>query len=208
MSDEQAARRWARTNDIAVKKTGRVPPNVLRQWRDAGAPRPAPPTPATLSPATAAKVYRGAIKPVFKAATQQGENPDTALFIVTEMATGLRWGEIAGLHVSGLDPIGCVIQVVQTYAYLLDETTGRQRWPLRLYPKGKKQRDVPICHELATLLARRATVGILASPSFRDAEAATSITSTSATTCCSPPSSALTNAAWPSTSPHTHFDTP
>ncbi|MBE1588206.1 tyrosine-type recombinase/integrase [Nonomuraea angiospora] len=200
MSDEQAARRWARTNDIAVKKTGRVPPGVLRQWRDAGSPRPAPPAPGTLSPATAAKVYRGAIKPVFKAAMQQGENgeppflssspcdgfrlptgpvtarailygpevgtylqavhdidPDTALFIVTEMATGLRWGEIAGLHVSGLDPVGCVIHVTQTYAYLLDETTGRRRWQLRLYPKGKKQRDVPICRELATLLTRHAT---------------------------------------------------
>ncbi|MGV9387484.1 hypothetical protein ACWDRB_67810 [Nonomuraea sp. NPDC003707] len=33
-------------------------------------------------------------------------DPDTALFIITEMATGLRWGEIAGLHVTHLDPAG------------------------------------------------------------------------------------------------------
>ncbi|MFI6483742.1 tyrosine-type recombinase/integrase [Nonomuraea sp. NPDC050663] len=72
------------------------------------------------------------------------------------MATGLRWGEIAGLHVSGLDPAGCVIHVTQTYAYLLNETTSRRQWQLRLYPKGRKQRDVPICHELAILLARHA----------------------------------------------------
>ncbi|MEV4116883.1 hypothetical protein [Nonomuraea sp. NPDC049695] len=40
-------------------------------------------------------------------------DPDTALFIVTEMATGLRWGEIAGLHVSGLDPVACVIHALR-----------------------------------------------------------------------------------------------
>jgi hypothetical protein len=48
---------------------------------------------------------------------------------------------------------GCVIHVTQTYAYLLNETTSRRQWQLRLYPKGKKQRDLPICHELAILLA-------------------------------------------------------
>ncbi|MFF5209096.1 tyrosine-type recombinase/integrase [Streptosporangium sp. NPDC000396] len=199
LSDEQAARRWAQTNDIAVKRTGRVPPDVLRQWRDAGSPRPARSSPKPLSPASVGRVYRGTIKPVFRAAMQQGEDgepplltsspcdgfrlppgpvtarailygpevniylqavhdidPDTALFIVTEMATGLRWGEIAGLHVSSLDPAGCLIHVTQTYAYLLNETTGRRQWQLRPYPKGKKQRDVPICHELAALLARHA----------------------------------------------------
>ncbi|MEU6718702.1 hypothetical protein ABZ897_45170 [Nonomuraea sp. NPDC046802] len=141
------------------------------------------------------RVYRGAIKPVFRAATQQGEDgeppllasspcdglrlppgpvtarpilygpelsiylravhdidPGTALFVLTEMATGLRWGEIAGLHVSGLDPVGAVIHVTQTYAFLLNETTSRKQWQLRPYPKGKKQREVPICHQLAMLL--------------------------------------------------------
>ncbi|MFI7134718.1 hypothetical protein ACIBQ1_54275 [Nonomuraea sp. NPDC050153] len=71
---------------------------MLRLWRDAGSPRPLPPDSGTLSPATAAKVYRGAIKPIFKTAMQ-----------------------------------------------------------LRPYPKGKRQRAVPICRELATLLARHAT---------------------------------------------------
>ncbi|WP_157383482.1 hypothetical protein [Nonomuraea coxensis] len=83
-------------------------------------------------------------------------DPQTALFVLTETVTGLRWGEIAGLHVSGLDPVGGLIHVTQTYAYLLNETTGRKRWQLRPYPKGKKQREVPICHQLAMLLARHA----------------------------------------------------
>ncbi|TDE33135.1 hypothetical protein E1295_38560 [Nonomuraea mesophila] len=39
LSDEQAARRWAQGRDITVKKTGRVPPGVLRQWREAGSPQ-------------------------------------------------------------------------------------------------------------------------------------------------------------------------
>jgi integrase len=199
LSDEQAARRWAQGRDITVKKTGRVPPGVLRQWREAGSPKPAPPSPRTLSPATVERIYRGAIKPVFRAATQQGEDgeppllasspceglrlppgpvtarpilygpelgvylravhdldPETALFVLTETVTGLRWGEIDGLHVSGLDPVGDLIHVTQTYAYLLNETTGRKQWQLRPYPKGKKQREVPICHQLAMLLARHA----------------------------------------------------
>ncbi|NBE92329.1 hypothetical protein FE391_06110 [Nonomuraea sp. KC401] len=67
------------------------------------------------------------------------------MFVLTETVTGLRWGEIAGLHVSGLDPVGGLIHVTQTYAYLLNETTGRKQWQLRPYPKGKKQREVPIC---------------------------------------------------------------
>ncbi|GAA3115628.1 hypothetical protein GCM10020001_038830 [Nonomuraea salmonea] len=135
LSDEQAARRWAQGRDITVKKTGRVPPGVLRQWREAGSPTPAPPSPRTLSPATVERIYRGAIKPVFRAATQQGEDgeppllasspceglrlppgsvtarpilygpelgvylravhdldPETALFVLTETVTGLRWG--------------------------------------------------------------------------------------------------------------------
>ncbi|MFI6387824.1 tyrosine-type recombinase/integrase [Nonomuraea sp. NPDC050540] len=197
LSDEQAARRWARVNDIAVKTTGRVAPEVLRQWQEAGSPRPAPPGAGTLSAATVAKVYRGAVKPVFQAALHQGEDgepplltsspctgfrlptapvtaravlygpevalyltavhdmdPDTALFIITEMATGLRWGEIAGLHVTHLDSAGRQMHVVQTYAYLLDESTGRRRWQTKPYPKGKKQRVVPISPDLAALLTR------------------------------------------------------
>lgn len=197
LSDEQAARRWAQANDIAVKTTGRISPDVLRQWQEVGAPRPLPPSVGTLSAATVAKVYRGAIKPVFQAALQQGEDgepplltsspctgfrlptapvttrailygpevsiyltavhdidPDTAVFIITEMATGLRWGEIAGLHTSHLDPAGHQLHIVQTYAYLLDENTGRRRWQLKPYPKGKKHRVVPISPDLASVLTR------------------------------------------------------
>ncbi|MET9249944.1 hypothetical protein [Nonomuraea sp. NPDC003709] len=56
------------------------------------------------------------------------------------MATGLRRGEIAGLHVSHFDPAGCQVHIVQTYAYLLDETTGRRRWQLKPYPQRRPTR--------------------------------------------------------------------
>ncbi|WP_431914951.1 tyrosine-type recombinase/integrase [Nonomuraea jabiensis] len=68
------------------------------------------------------------------------------------MATGLRWGEIAGLHVTHLDPAGRQLHIVQTYAYLLNETTGRRRWQIKPYPKGKMQRIVPISPNLTALL--------------------------------------------------------
>ncbi|MBG0814636.1 site-specific integrase [Planomonospora sp. ID82291] len=198
LSDEQAARRWAQTGGPAVKPTGRVSPDVLRRWREAGSPRPARPDQGTLSPATVTKIYRGSIRPVLRAAMRQGEDGeppllrsspcdgfrlppapvrvrevlygpevavyltavgdvdrDTALFIVTMTATGLRWGELAGLHVSGLDAAGCVIHVVQTYARLLNEHTGRWEWRIEPYPKGKKRRDVPISEESAGLLSGR-----------------------------------------------------
>ncbi|MGV9387483.1 tyrosine-type recombinase/integrase [Nonomuraea sp. NPDC003707] len=38
---------------------------------------------------------------------------------------------------------------------MLDENTGRRRWQLKPYPKGKKQRVVPISPDLATQLTRR-----------------------------------------------------
>ncbi|GIH24631.1 hypothetical protein Aph01nite_29410 [Acrocarpospora phusangensis] len=199
LSPEQAARRWALANDIPVKKTGRVSSEALRLWRAAGSPVPQERAAATLSPGTVAKLYRGSIKPVFRAAMQEGEDgeppllfstpcdgfhlpatpvaapavlfgpeveiylravydtdPATALFVVTEMATGLRWGELAGLHVSGLDPAGGVIHVVQAYALLLNERTGRKEWQLKPYPKSKKRRQVPISIQLATLLTQHA----------------------------------------------------
>jgi integrase len=81
-------------------------------------------------------------------------DPATAMFIVTEMATGLRWGELAGLHVSGLDPAGELIHVVQAYALLLNQKTGRKEWQLKPYPK--KQRQIPISTQLAALLVQHA----------------------------------------------------
>ncbi|WP_214105210.1 tyrosine-type recombinase/integrase [Acrocarpospora catenulata] len=199
LSPERAARRWAHANGIMVKKTGRVSPEVLQRWRAAGSPLQQERAAGTLSPGTVAKIYRGSIKPVFRAAMREGEDgeppllfstpcdgfhlpaapvaaravlfgpeveiylravydtdPATALFIVTEMATGLRWGELAGLHVSGLDPTAGVIQVVQAYALLLNEKTGRKEWQLKPYPKGKKRRQVPISTQLAALLIQHA----------------------------------------------------
>lgn len=199
LSPEQAARRWALTNGIPVKKTGRVSPEVLRLWQTAGSPSPQGRAAGTLSPGTVAKIYRGSIKPVFRAAMQEGEDgeppllfstpcdgfhlpaapvtspavlfgseveiylravydtdPATALFIMTQMATGLRWGELAGLHVSGFDPAGGIIHVVQAWALLLNEKTGRKEWQLKPYPKNKKRRQVPISAQLATMLIRHA----------------------------------------------------
>ncbi|WP_449061383.1 hypothetical protein [Planomonospora algeriensis] len=122
-------------------------------------------------------------------------------------ATGLRWGELAGLHTSGLDAAGCVIRVVQTYARLLNEDTGRWEWRIKPYPKGKKRRDVPISEELAGLLSgqaqgRRRAAGPT-SRSSRNGQAATSTTATSATTSCNPHSRSPGNTARPSTSPLT-----
>jgi integrase len=94
-------------------------------------------------------------------------DPDTALFIITEMATGLRWGETAGLHVTHLDPANRQLHIVQTYAYLLDQTTSRRRWQIKPYPKGKKQRIVPISPDLAALLTRRAEGSHADQPLFR-----------------------------------------
>ncbi|MFI6731430.1 hypothetical protein ACIBI9_00750 [Nonomuraea sp. NPDC050451] len=132
-------------------------------------------------------------------------DPDTALFIITEMATGLRWGEIAGLHVTHLDPAGRQIHIVQTYAYLLDENTGRRRWRLKPHPKGKKQRVVPISPDLTALIIRHAEGSHADQPLFQSRTGSSSTTTTSATASSNRPSRSPTNVAWPNTSPHTLF---
>nr|WP_062337406.1 site-specific integrase [Herbidospora sakaeratensis] len=210
LSSEQAARLWAHANGLPAKKTGRVSDEILRLWQAAGSPLPREREVGTLSPGTVAKIYRGSIKPVFRAAMHEGEDgeppllfstpcdgfhlpaapvtapavlygseveiylravydtdPATALFIVTQMATGLRWGELAGLHVSGFDPAGGIIHVVQTWALLLNERTGRKEWQLKPYPKSKRRRQVPIGTQLAALLLQHARGRQLDEPIFR-----------------------------------------
>lgn len=58
--------------------------------------------------------------------------------------TGLRWGELAGLHRSRVDLARGVVRVVETY----DETAGA----MKAYPKGKKARDVPLTPDLVSAL--------------------------------------------------------
>jgi len=60
--------------------------------------------------------------------------------------TGLRWGELAGLHVSRLDLLRRQVDVVET----LVEVGGRTVKP---YPKGRHRRTVPLTGRLVDELA-------------------------------------------------------
>lgn len=59
--------------------------------------------------------------------------------------TGLRWGEMAGLHHNRLDLDRGLVRVVETF----DEKNGQ----VQPYPKGKRARDVPVPGWLVDLLA-------------------------------------------------------
>lgn len=61
--------------------------------------------------------------------------------------TGLRWGEMAGLHWNRVDLDRGIIRVVETW----DEPSGR----IKSYPKGKQVRDVPLREELVATLRQR-----------------------------------------------------
>lgn len=54
--------------------------------------------------------------------------------------SGLRWGEMAGLHWKRVDLERGVLRVVETY----DEASGL----MKAYPKGKRVREVPLTPEL------------------------------------------------------------
>lgn len=58
--------------------------------------------------------------------------------------TGLRWGELAGLHWSRVDLGRGLVKVVETF----DESAGR----MKAYPKGKRARDVPLEPEIVAAL--------------------------------------------------------
>lgn len=60
--------------------------------------------------------------------------------------TGLRWGELAGLHRHRLDLEAGRLRVVETY----DEKAGR----IKAYPKGRRIRDVPLLPGLVDDLDR------------------------------------------------------
>lgn len=61
--------------------------------------------------------------------------------------TGLRWGEMAGLHWNRVDLDRGVLRVVETW----DEGSAR----MKSYPKGKQVRDVPLTPELIEALRER-----------------------------------------------------
>ena len=63
--------------------------------------------------------------------------------------TGLRWGEMSGLHSNRLDLDRGLLRVVETF----DEKSGN----VKAYPKGKRIRDVPIPGWLVERLAELPT---------------------------------------------------
>lgn len=65
--------------------------------------------------------------------------------------TGMRWGELAGLHRARIDTDRAVLRVVETY----DETANS----VKAYPKGKRIRDVPLTPELVAVFAEIAAAG-------------------------------------------------
>lgn len=69
------------------------------------------------------------------------------LVLATLAYTGLRWGELAGLHVARLDLLRRRVDVVET----LVELPGRRE--VKAYPKGGRRRTVPLPRGLAAELA-------------------------------------------------------
>lgn len=70
------------------------------------------------------------------------ELPTTSHQLVADLLvhTGLRWGEMAGLHWNRVDLERGILRVVETW----DEPSGR----IKSYPKGKRVRDVPLTPEV------------------------------------------------------------
>lgn len=74
-------------------------------------------------------------------------DPDHAAVVLTLVWTGMRWGEVAGLHVTRVDLLRRRIDVVET----LTEVGGTRA--VKPYPKGKRRRTVPVPHVLVDVLA-------------------------------------------------------
>ncbi|KQQ43706.1 tyrosine-type recombinase/integrase [Nocardioides sp. Leaf307] len=81
---------------------------------------------------------------------------DDRLILETLVHTGLRWGELAGLHRSRVDLARGLLRVVETY-----DETGRA---MKAHPKGKQVREVPLTPSLVErfrdLVARVGTCGV------------------------------------------------
>lgn len=76
---------------------------------------------------------------------------DDQLIADVLVQTGLRWGEMAGLHTARVDFTRGVIRVVETY----DQDENR----IKAYPKGKRVREVPVLPDLLERLAARPAAG-------------------------------------------------
>ena len=75
-----------------------------------------------------------------------GQLPTTHDVLVAELLafTGLRWGELAGLHRNRVDLDRGLLRVVETF----DEKAGA----IKAYPKGRRVRDVPLTASLVERL--------------------------------------------------------
>lgn len=67
------------------------------------------------------------------------------------VGTGIRWGELAGLHADRVD----LLRRRLTVAEVLEEEAGLT---LKAYPKGGRRREVPLAPDLRTLLAEHLAV--------------------------------------------------
>jgi integrase len=70
---------------------------------------------------------------------------DAAVFDLL-LGTGLRWGEMAGLHLPRWQPLRKQLSVVE----VLEEEKGLR---LKAYPKGGRRRDLPVDQQLVDVMA-------------------------------------------------------
>jgi integrase len=85
------------------------------------------------------------------AAAAQLDGQDRVVLDVL-VGTGLRWGELAGLHADRID----LLRRRLTVAEVLEEDVGGMR--LKAYPKSRRRRDVPLAPDLRELLAAHLAV--------------------------------------------------
>jgi len=83
----------------------------------------------------------------YAAIREQLPTTDHQLVADVLVYTGLRWGEMAGMHWNRVDLERGIIAVVETW----DEPSGR----IKAYPKGKRARFVPLTPELVEALSER-----------------------------------------------------
>lgn len=114
------------------------------------------------NPAARLKLSKGAqaqerylTRAEYEAVLEQMPTTDDQLVMHLLTFTGMRWGEMAGLHWNRVDLDRLTLRVAEVW----DERSGR----IKAYPKGRSVRDVPIPAWLAALLAqrpRRPTCGV------------------------------------------------
>jgi integrase len=82
----------------------------------------------------------------FATLVAQAPNPETEMFCYLGVGTGMRYGEIMGLHRERIDLEQRMITVQETYDQMMFDIKG--------YPKSRKRRGIPISDELCERLAR------------------------------------------------------